>query len=37
MFSFTASIRMDTAIAENESNVPIIQKTTRVRLVICTL
>ena len=37
MFSLAASIRMDTAIAENESSVPVIQKTTRVRLVICTL
>ena len=37
MFSLPASMRIDTAIAENERSVPVIQKTTRVRLLICTL
>jgi len=37
MFNLLASTRMDMAIAENESSVPVIHKTTRVSLLICTL
>ena len=31
MLSVPASVRMETAIAENESNAPVIQRTTRTR------